>query len=217
VTDDITKGEREELRRVVRGDFKALRLEIGVRRAELLADIERAIAMRFRANEDAIAAADLEITGIVREANARISRVLETAARSADGYELRWQPLATPLLRWERQQRDELRRAMIADLDARIIAAQATMARQENNLLKELSTGALSSPSATAFLERIPTVAALVPESRLAELEEAFASAPISPEDRDRAALTASFMPPPALDDEDEAADGDDDEDEDDR
>src|SRR5262245_47265415 len=133
--DAITKGERDELRRIVRGDFKALRMEIGVRRAELMAELERNVAARFRADEEAVSDADLAIAGIVSEANARITAELDKAARRAQGYEVRWMPLAPPRIQWEREKRDELRRAMIADLDARIAHADAVMARQENDLL----------------------------------------------------------------------------------
>lgn len=174
MTEKIGKGERDELRRVVRGDFRALKMEVDVRRAEMLAEIERRVADRFRANEDVLAAVELEVMEIVNEANARLSGAVNRAAEKAAGYELAWMPLSPPRMSWRREKRDELRRAMIADLDARVSAAVAVMARQENDLLKRLSTDALESDAAHAFLESIPKVAELVPESRLAELEAQF-------------------------------------------
>jgi hypothetical protein len=179
VTDEkITKGERDELRRVVRGDFKALGMEVDVRRAEMLAEIERRVAARFRAHEEALAEVDLEVMQIVNETNARIAGLLNRAAEKASGYDLHWVPLSPPRLAWQREKRDEMRRAMIADLDARVAQARASMARQETDLLKSLSTGALESAAAHAFLTSIPKVAELVPDSRLAELEASFDDGP---------------------------------------
>lgn len=48
------------------------------------------------------------------------------------------------------------------------------MHRQEIDLLKELSAGALESDAAHGFLARIPKVAELVSDERLAELEAQF-------------------------------------------
>lgn len=61
----ISKGERDELRRVVRTDFKVLDREIGVREAELAAEIEQAIARRFEPSETALAAAQAQIAVLV--------------------------------------------------------------------------------------------------------------------------------------------------------
>ena len=182
MTDEkISKGERDELRRVVRGDFKALGMEVDVRRAELLAEIERRVAQRFMAHEDAIEKANLLVAEVVNEANAHVAAALDEAARSASGYELHWVPLSLPRLVWKREGRDEMRRAMIADVDARVVQAKARMARQETDLLKKLSTGALESDLARAFLSEIPAVAELVPDTRLAELEAAFDDDPPAP------------------------------------
>ena len=170
----ITKGERDELRRIVRGDFKALSEEIKVRRAEMIAEIEKRVAARFMANEETIAETEARIDGIVQTANTQIVGVLRECQEKCDGYEIRYSPLAKPALHFAREKRDEMRRAMLADLDARVAEAFAKSHRQEIDLLKKLSIGALESDAAQAFLSEIPAVAELVPVSRLAELEAQF-------------------------------------------
>lgn len=170
----ITKGERDELRRIVRGDFKALTEEIGVRQKELYAEIEKRVATRFMAHEEVIAETDLKVAQVVAEANARIQTVLMECQKQCDGYSLHWLPLISPRLGLVREKRDEMRRAMIADVDARVAHARARMKRQEVELLKRLSVGVLESTDAKAFLTEIPTVAELVPASRLQELEGQF-------------------------------------------
>lgn len=170
----ITKGERDELRRIVRGDFKALKSEIGVRHAELVAEIEKRVAQRFIGHEETIQKAHGRIVEIVQRANAEVSEVVTECQRGCEGYIVHAEPLAPPFLRFVREKRDEMRRAMLADLDARVAHASARMQRQEVDLLKKLSSGALASDEAKAFLTEIPTVAELVPASRLQELEAQF-------------------------------------------
>lgn len=170
----ITKGERDELRRIVRGDFKALTEEIEVRRAEMMAEIEKRVATRFKANEDLIATTEIEINDIVEEANTQILAKLRMLQDRCDGYTIQADRLHRPRVYFTREKRDEMRRAMVADLDARVAQAKARMHRQEIDLLKELSAGALESDAAHGFLARIPKVAELVSDERLAELEAQF-------------------------------------------
>lgn len=170
----ITKGERDELRRIVRGDFKALKAEIGVRQAELVAEIEKRVAQRFIGHEETIQKAHSKIAAIVEQANDQMNEVALECQRDCEGYIVQLEPFYPPKLRFVREKRDEMRRAMLADLEARVAHATARMQRQEVDLLKKLSSGALESDEAKAFLTEIPTVAELVPASRLAELEAQF-------------------------------------------
>jgi len=178
VTSEITKGEREELRRIVRGDFKALKMEIDVRRAEMVAEIEKRVASRFMAHEEKIAEAEATIAEIAQEANAKLRRVVMDVQEACDGYAVTCRPFAAPAIFLKRERREEMRTAMIADLDARCAHASAQMARQENDLLKKLASGALESQEAKAFLMEIPKVSQLVPASRLEEFEKQFAELP---------------------------------------
>ena len=71
------------------------------------------------------------------------------------------------------QERSQLRRDGIAHIDADVRAAVVTLDRQEADLLRRLAEGALESEEARAFLGTIPTVASLVPGTRMLELEQA--------------------------------------------
>jgi hypothetical protein len=170
----MPKGERDELRRIVRGDFKSLREEIEVRQAELLAEIEKRVAERFMAHESTIAQATEKIQDIVNRANQEMVGVARECQAECDGYAVQLERLFPPSIRIVREQRNEMRRAMIADLEARVAQAKAKMSRQEIELLKRLSVGALVSAEAQAFLAEIPKVSELVPDTRLAELEAQF-------------------------------------------
>lgn len=174
MTGQISKGERDELRRIVRGDFKALTEEIDVRRAEMMAEIEKRVASRFKANEDLIATTEIEINEIIEEANGQILGKLRLLQDRCEGYTIHTERLHKPHMYFTRDKRDEMRRAMIADLDARVAQAKARMHRHEIDLLKDLSAGALESDAANSFLDRIPKVAELVSDERLRELEAQF-------------------------------------------
>jgi hypothetical protein len=170
----ISKGERDELRRIVRGDFKALIEEIDVRRAEMMAEIEKRVAARFQAHEGKIAETEALIDTIVSTANDEIVLVLRSCQEACDGYAVQAEKLHRPRVYFVREKRDEMRRAMIADLDARFAQAKARMHRQEIDLLKKLSVGALASDEAHTFLSEIPKASELVSDARLAELEAQF-------------------------------------------
>lgn len=170
----MPKSERDELRRVVRGDFKSLREEITVRKAEMLADIEHRVAQRFEPHETALFEARTKMQEVIGRANQEIVVITAELQKHCDGYKIEVRPVWPPEIALKREQRTEMRRALIADLDARIVQAMARMNRQEVNLLKQLSVGALASDEAKEFLASIPSVAELVPVSRLAELEAQF-------------------------------------------
>lgn len=170
----IAKGERDELRRIVRGDIKALIAEMGQRQRELLAEVEQRVAHRFEPSEEAGRKLGRRIAEIITDANEAIGIAVGEAEKEADGYKAEYAPLGYPRIYWKPEKREEMRRALIADLDARIGNAKLRLQRQEIDLLKRLSMEALESTSARAFLTEIPTVAELVPSSRLAELEAQF-------------------------------------------
>jgi hypothetical protein len=60
---------------------------------------------------------------------------------------------------------------MVAAIEAQIEGALMRLDREEADLLRTLAIGAIESEEARNFLSAIPTVAELVPASRLAELE----------------------------------------------
>lgn len=178
----ISKGERDELRKVVRQQFRVLRHEVRQRASEMVADVEQRLANRY-------AKADLErmkveqrVAKIVHDANAKLETIVEAEGekmnldddgRYVGGY-LHTVELSVPRIAWDDGERSQFRRALLAEGNALVADAMAQLERQEADLLKSLAMGALGSQAAIDFLGEIPTVAALVPTSRLSELESSF-------------------------------------------
>lgn len=166
----ITKGERAELRGVVRNQFKVLRHEVIERQAELFSQIESEITSRFADNDANWAACQHAVHEAVMEANRRINDALRE-----HGYEMRghtermW--LTEPTMRKPDEERHQLRQTATAKINAQVKAASLRLDRQEADLLRTLAMGALETEEARAFLGEIPSVSELVPGSRLAELE----------------------------------------------
>ena len=174
MAESISKSERDELRRIVRGDFKALSMELEARRAEVLADIEQRVAQRFAPNDRALADAEAKIAVVVAEANRQIAVVVDDLQENCDGYDISASRFAAPYVEAKPTKRHEMRRALIAELDAEIAQAKVKMARGENDLLRNLASDAIESSKAREFLAAIPKVGELVPMVRMAELEAQF-------------------------------------------
>ena len=173
MSDDITPGERRELRSVVRGQYKVLRAEVKRREAELRAEVESELLDRYRAEDQAIADAQLEVCRRIeecardlREIGARLVGAFPDLSVTAG--ELYAGRLGMSVSNGHRAQ---LHRALMAAIPDRIGDANLSLDRGENDLLRKLSEGALTGDAARAFLDVIPTVGELVPRARLAELE----------------------------------------------
>ena len=67
--------------------------------------------------------------------------------------------------------RNELRNVAAKRLDAQAKAAKVEIERAETALLGELAAAALTTDEAKAWLERLPSIAELMPRLRLVELE----------------------------------------------
>jgi hypothetical protein len=172
VSDDITPGERRELRSVVRGQYKVLRAEVKRREAELKAEIESELLDRYRAEDEAIADAQREAQSRIqdcardlREIGDRLSAVFPDLTVEA-GYIFGRLGLSA-----SNSKRTLLHRALMAEIPNRVGDANLNLDRGENNLLRRLSEGALTGDAARSFLDAIPTVGELVPRARLTELE----------------------------------------------
>ncbi len=192
--DGITKTERAELRSVVKTDFRVLEDELNVRQAELMAEIERQVLDHFHADDDVVNEAKAAVEAIVNEANERIAEVVD-AAQGKTRHTCHFAPLRAPYIEWTADKRQQLRRAMVADLEARVADARHRLRRQSADMLKRLAVGALASEEAHTFMASIPTVGELVPESRLAELEASLA-APDVPAIEDEPKRRGRWEPP---------------------
>lgn len=167
----MTKTEREELRRLVRQRFKVLRKEVDQRGAELTADLEQALVARFHDRDGRRVQAEGEVAAIVEEANRKVLEVLRQTDFDLTG--VGRSAIPTPRVMWDQTDRQILRIAALADVEAKKSAAKLTLERQEVDVLQRLAMGALESEEARDFLGSIPSVGELVPAARLDELEAA--------------------------------------------
>lgn len=171
----ITKAERTELKSVVRQQFKVLRDEVVQREAELVAEIEREVADQWAERDEQLNAVKEKAQELADEAN----RALRTFVNEhEDRKALAVCGFSIPDIRHrveDAQYRHKLRYAAIADLKARVGAAMVKLGRQEADLARTLAIGALETEEARSFLGTIPSVAELVPASRLREIEASIA------------------------------------------
>lgn len=166
----ITKGERTELKSVVRNQFKVLRAELEQREAELDVEVERQVAEKYEKDDLAWEAIQHRIHEIASEANRAVNDVLyECSYQIKSGRERVW--IDTPQIRRDETPRNVLRHRAKVEIIARIKAARLRLDREEADLLRTLAIGALETEDAHNFLKAIPTVGELVPSARLAELE----------------------------------------------
>lgn len=176
----MTKGEREELRRIVKQQFKVLDAEISVRRAEYEAEVDALLAARFADRDLARREVEDRIAAICAKANEELRQAFDEKGFDITGVpHLEWVP---PRIRWGDDGRSEKRRAAFAEIGSRIAAARLTLQRQEADTLRSLAIGALESEAAREFLAAIPTVGELVPRATLLALEQAWYEAPDTPE-----------------------------------
>lgn len=174
---EITKGERTELRSVIRQQFKVLRAEVIERQAELSAQLEDEVARRFAQQDKEWNDLMFQINEAAREANRKINDLLYEADHQVkDGTE-RWlinlNSYDIGKLR-KGDGRTEFKQRGHAHLNAQVKGALLRLDRDEADLLRALATTAMESEEARTFLTRIPTVGELVSAARIAELESSY-------------------------------------------
>ena len=185
----ITKAERQELRGVVRNQFKVLRREVEQRRAELIAEADGRIRTKYHDQDSAREQLHFRLQEMVEGWNREVIELLREHKAtdpedSSTGLVARYRGLQMPDVMWAGDRRHELRRALTSEVDAQVQAALLRLDREEADLLQTLAMGAIESAEAHAFLGKIPKVAELVSDARMAELEAQFDDPPaIDPDD----------------------------------
>lgn len=168
----MTRTERAELAALVRLRGRVAKADVDARKAQLLADFEQQVATEYDMHDErwaryvergqaAVAAANEEIRKAFEE-----SGIPETFAPSAY---IRWQPRGNDWI--VRSRRDELRNVAAKRLDAQAKAAKVEVDRAAAEVLGNLAATALTSAEAKAWLERLPSIAELMPGLRLVEIE----------------------------------------------
>jgi len=166
----ITKGERAELRSLVKQQFRVLGQEVDERRAELEAEVTREVDARFegeRRRRDAIRDRVGEILGAAQREITDVLKDEDVGVTPGRPYYI-----SGDVIRWEDDGSKRLIQQARADIEAKVRAAKLKLARQEADLLRELSVGAIESEEARRFLGSIPTVGELVPAASLPMLEQ---------------------------------------------
>lgn len=178
MTDRITPGERRELRSVVKQQFKVLRTEVEQREIELRSEAERRLAERYRDEDKRIDELNWRISEITRDAQRRIDDLMKEHSDAADGgaWGRHDGRISANGVSRRSEDREQLRRALMAGIRQQVQQASLALDRQEADLLKALAMDALETSAARDFLGQIPTVAELVPTRRLREIESAFDS-----------------------------------------
>jgi hypothetical protein len=172
-TSEITPGERRELRSVVRGQFKVLRAEVDRRKEELHGEIEAELLRRYREQDDAIAAARAEVAEAQQEYLRAIERIGRSLKDAHPELEVEAGRTSAGTVRFGAADphRQQEHRAAVASIPSKIGDAKLRLDRAEQDMLRELSAGALQTDEARAFLAKIPSVGELVPRAVLAEIE----------------------------------------------
>lgn len=167
----MTKGERQELARLVR---RRARVETAAgvqRRADILADFERRLASIYTPDDDA-AFRDLHAAAgeAVEDAKAKLAercRELGIPERFAPSISLAWYGRGENALS---ERRAELRRVATTRLDALEKAARTEIERRCVELETRLVADALSTQEARDFLAALPSIAELMPSLDAAEI-----------------------------------------------
>lgn len=170
-TDNITPGERRELRSVVKGQFRVLRAEVKRREQEMKAELEQDLLGRYRKQEERIQVARRDVQRIMHDALREASKIaLELTEEDPDiQAEVSW-GYQGPQMKAASKTREQLHRAALAQIPNVVGDANLALDRQEVDLLRILSEGVIENSDARGFLSAIPTVGELVPTARLREL-----------------------------------------------
>jgi hypothetical protein len=168
----ITKGERDDLQRLIRQREKVLKSAAKQRSAELLADFENQMGSEFSFDDDAVWAQAM------REAEVEIEKAKhKIAARCRElGIPNRFAP--TLQMHWSHRgydnsvekRRNELRRMAQAKIEAIERKAVTEIEMSCLQAQTEIAVAGLTSDAARGFIERLPGIETLMPRLSFAEI-----------------------------------------------
>lgn len=164
---DMTRAERAELARVVRMRAKVARNGIEARKAELLADFETQVEAKYSFDDAAWADITAAAKRAVEEADAKIAALGIPA-------EFRPELMTSWYRRGHNASKElmaELRKVAVARLDALAKTAKTLIDRAELDAATALVADGLETSEARAWLDRLPTVEAIMPRISLPEIE----------------------------------------------
>lgn len=169
----MTKGERDDLSRLIRQRERVMKAAATQRAAELLADFEREMGAIHRYNNDETwARLHAEAKAAVATAQADVDRrckELGIPPEFAPRMELYWYGRGENALK-DRQQ--ELRRMAKSRIAAMEAAARTAIEVHSVEAQTKLLAGALTSDGAQAFLADMPKIETLMPKIDAAGVAE---------------------------------------------
>jgi len=159
----MTKGERDELSKILKARARLAGRVVEQRAAELLAEAEQQLATIYKVNDQAWRELTATSQQTVREADAELARRCRTL-----GIPEEFRPRL--MLGWsgrgenaDRERRAELRKVAQTRIAAMARSARVAIETQALDGLTQLAAGALESDAARAFLAAMPTPEALMP------------------------------------------------------
>lgn len=168
----MSKGEREDLQRLVRQHQKALVSNAKLRSKELLADFENEMAAEYAFDDDEVwAQAAKAAEAVVAKAQKQVeARCLELRIpeRFAPSLRLSWNNRGYDNLVEKR--RTELRRVAKSRVEALEQRALVDIETASVNLQTDIAIAGLTSELARDFVKRLPTVESLMPALSYGEL-----------------------------------------------
>lgn len=169
--DTIKAGERNELKSLVRMRVKLLRAQIKEQHAARMAEIDNRIAAKFVEDTSRVDELRVKLDRIVARANNQVEALL---AQYSDVAEPRHSAFSRPWFHRPEDNRNKLRKAMVAAVISETEAANLRVAQLESELLGELALNAIKSEAARDFVRAIPKIEDLIAADRLAEIEAKF-------------------------------------------
>ena len=126
------------------------------------------VRSEVRLAERDIISLEREVQDILARANREATTLLDEAGYELTGRSVFGQSYS---IKWGDDGKREMRQAANARIAAQVAHAKAELERQETENLQTLILDSLETDAALVFMNSIPTVAALVPASRMKELE----------------------------------------------
>jgi hypothetical protein len=167
----MTKGERQDLQRLVRQRAKLEKAGVAQRRAELWADFEAQLQAEYAFDQDEVWKAAHELAEeVLADANKKVaerSAELGIPKRFAPRLVMGWHRGGTPMVG---KHRNELRKLATSKLDAMEKAAKTEIERASVDAQTALVAEGLTTEKASGFLESLPSTGSLMPQLDLAEV-----------------------------------------------
>lgn len=178
----MSKGEREDLQRLIRQRERDLKSAAKQRSAELLADFENTMAAEFHIGDDAV------WEQLVREAQAEVDKIARKLASRCRQLGIPDQFAPRLTLGWQHRGYSnaldkrvaELRMSARAEVEAMERRALAQIELASVDAQTKLAVSGLTSDGAIAFVQALPTVDSLMPSLSYSAIAGESDSSPVA-------------------------------------